>query len=91
MSWYLKINQKILNDIFNRKLGFNGKLDFSLTYEQQGLDDLDSVEFIMEIEKDLDIMINDDLCEEFLKLTPNQFLALIREHKINNLLEKAAN
>jgi acyl carrier protein len=45
-----------------------------------GMDDLDHIEFIMNLEKRCDLSINDDVCEELFSNGPN--------HLINNILSE---
>lgn len=51
----------VLNKISNKIIGTN--LDFNKTWIDNGFDDLDCVEMIMELEKELDIVIPDDIAD----------------------------
>jgi acyl carrier protein len=81
----VKVNTKILTEVFEYKLGTT--LDFNKTYRDQGLDELDCVEFIMELEKVLDITIPDDVCEYFISenIKPVLFTQYNRNKKIEQL------
>jgi acyl carrier protein len=81
----VKVNTKILTEVFEYKLGTT--LDFNKTYRDQGLDELDCVEFIMELEKVLDITISDDVCEYFISenIKPVLFIQYNRNKKIEQL------
>jgi acyl carrier protein len=57
------------------------------TYGEHGVDELDCVEIIMELEKILDIVITDDVCEYFISenIKPIIFTQYIRNKKIEEL------
>jgi acyl carrier protein len=59
----VKVTPEILSKVFEDKMGMI--LDFDKTYGEHGADELDCVEIIMELEKILDIVITDDVCEYF--------------------------
>jgi acyl carrier protein len=57
----IKITPSDLSKAFNNLTGED--LDYSKTYGDQGLDDLDLVELVMYLEKDLNIHIHDDIVD----------------------------
>lgn len=81
-----KISISLIQDIIEDK-GF--EFSHNSTYSQMGFDDLDYVEMIMEIEKRLNIVIDDDMAEIVFSLnsTPMYFLQKMREEKINEVLK----
>jgi acyl carrier protein len=62
-------------------------LDMNKTWYDNGLDDLDCVEFIMYIEKRLDIVIPDDVAGAFTRYNekPKVFRSYLRNKKIEQL------
>jgi len=54
-----KISEKLINQISFEKYSIN--LDYNKTFGDNGFDDLDCIEMVMEIEKRLDILISDDI------------------------------
>lgn len=53
----------------------------------QGVDELDLVEIIMQIERDFNIIISDELIDKIHIESPNKiFIDLIREEKLNKIL-----
>lgn len=81
----LKVTPEILSKVFEDKIGKT--LDFNKTYGEHGVDELDCVETIMELEKVLDIDIPDDVCEYFISenIKPVLFTQYIRNKKIEEL------
>lgn len=72
----------IVNEIFS---GY--EIDFTKTWGDQGYDDLDCVEILMRVEKDFDIIIQDDVSIylfEFNVYPPN-FSQFIRDSKLEQL------
>ena len=65
----------------------NIDLDLNKTFGQNGFDELDCVEFLMELEKILDISIPDDICEHLFSTNnkPPQFIQYNRNKKIEQL------
>ena len=63
------------------------KLDMNKTWSDNGLDDLDCVEFIMHIEKRLNIFITDDVADAFTRYNekPKVFRSYLRNKKIEQL------
>jgi acyl carrier protein len=80
-----KITEQVIKDIFLEKFGF--EIDFNLTYEENGFDDLDCIEFAMEIEKRLDITIWDEVVELLFdnKKKPPRFTEYWRNKKLDDL------
>lgn len=80
-----KISDQLVNEIVYNKLGII--LDYNKTLGDNGLDDLDCVELAMEIEKKLDITIQDDVLD-FLFNTlkkPPRFQQYLRNKKLKDL------
>jgi acyl carrier protein len=75
-----KLQSDILRDLF-------GVTDLSLTFEEMGLDELDSVQYILEIEKRLNTSISDDVFEELTNSSNRifDFTSLDRENKLDKL------
>lgn len=61
-------------------------------YKGLGMDDLDQVEFIMNLEKECDLHINDDVADEVSKNGPkhliNNIVSIKREETINKILKR---
>jgi|Laugresbdmm110dd_1035094.scaffolds.fasta_scaffold26857_3 acyl carrier protein len=81
----VKVTTTILTEVFEYKIGTT--IDFNKTYFDQGLDELDCVEFIMELEKVLNIVIPDDICQYFISenIKPVLFEQYNRNKKIEQL------
>ena len=60
--YLLKITPSVLSKCFSDVSGIEC-LDYSKTYGDQGLDDLDIIEMLMNIEKELNISIHDELTD----------------------------
>lgn len=71
---------RLLNDIFGTELIFDQRLD------QMGLDDLDQVELLLEIERELNIAVPDHVWEEFCSKPINNWVANFREQKIDQII-----
>ena len=73
-----KLQSDILRDLF-------GVTDLSLTFVEMCLDELDGVQYIMEIEKRLNTSISDDVAEEMIKDSNRifDFTTLDREDKLD--------
>ena len=78
-----KLTQSLLNEVAIKKTG--QQLNFNLTFIENGYDDLDVVELVMEIEKILDITIPDDVVDVIIKGKPPRFTEWIRNEKIRQL------
>jgi acyl carrier protein len=65
----------------------NLPLDMNKTWNDNGFDDLDCVELIMELEKRLNIAISDDVADAFItgSSKPPVFKSYIRNKKIEDL------
>ena len=61
---------------------------FNKTFGDQGFDDLDCVELIMDLERELNIVINDDIAEQIVsaEIMPNLFLSEWRNDKIDKII-----
>ena len=79
----VKVTTQVINQVAVKVVG--QELDFSKTLSDNGIDDLDGVEMIMEFEKLLDIVIPDDVAEAFINGKPPQFLQYNRSKKIEQL------
>lgn len=79
----VKVTPQIINQAAIKHLGH--VLDFNLTFAENGLNDLDVVEMIMEFEKILDIDITDDIVDAFIKGKPPVFTQWLRNDKIEKL------
>lgn len=80
-----KITEQVIKDIFLEKSGF--EINFNLTYEENGFDNLDCIEFAMEIEKKLDITIFDEVVELLFDTSkkPPRFTEYCRNKKLEDL------
>ena len=79
----VKITPQIINEVAIKVMG--QPLDFNKTLAENGWDDLDGVEMIMELEKKLNIVIFDDVADAFIQGKPPQFLQYNRNKKIEDL------
>ena len=79
----VKVTPILMNEVAIKKLG--QPLDFNKTFAQNGFDDLDGVEMIMELEKMLDIVIFDDVADAFVNGKPPQFVQYNRNKRIEEL------
>ena len=81
----VKVTPEIMNEIVYNITG--DKLDMNKTWSDNGLDDLDCVEFIMHIEKRLNIFITDDVADAFTRYNekPKVFRSYLRNKKIEQL------
>jgi len=80
----VKITPEIMIEVSNK---LNLPLDINKTWADNGYDDLDVVEMIMELEKMLDISITDDVAESFTQggNKPPIFKSYLRDKKIEQL------
>lgn len=79
----IKITPQIMNEVAIKIIG--QELDFNKTLHQNGFDDLDGVEMVMELEKRLSIVIDDFVADAFINNKPPQFLKFNRNKKIEEL------
>ena len=81
----VKVTPAILSEVFEYKMG--EPLDFNKTFGEHGVDELDCIEIIMDLEKVLDISIPDDVCEYFISenIKPVLFTQYNRNKKIEQL------
>ncbi len=79
----VKITPQLMNEIYIEEYG--QPLDFNKTWSENGFDDLDCIEMIMEFEKRLDIVITDEVAEAFIEGKPPQFIQFTRNKKIEQL------
>lgn len=80
-----KITEQLVNKIALDKFGKN--LDYNKNLRDNGFDDLDCIEMIMEIEKSLDIVISDEIVEVLFDLdkNPPRFQQYWRNKKLEDL------
>ena len=81
----VKVTPDIMMEIAIEKIGY--PLDISKTWDDNGFDDLDGVELIMELEKRLNIVIPDDVADSFItgSKKPPVFKSYLRNEKLNQL------
>jgi acyl carrier protein len=79
----VKVTPQIMNEVSIKIMG--QELDFNKTLVENGWDDLDGVEMIMELEKKLNIVIFDDVADAFTGGKPPQFVQYNRNKKIEEL------
>lgn len=79
----VKVTPEILMEIAKEK--FNIEIDFNKTWQENGFDDLDAVEMIMEFEKRLDIVITDDVADAFVSGKITIFTSYLRNEKLEQL------
>jgi acyl carrier protein len=81
-----KITLQDLNIATNKINGNN--IDFTKTFGEQGFDQLNCIEIIMELEKNLNIVIIDEVADFIININskPNFLLQEWRESKINKIL-----
>lgn len=82
-----KIDRETFVKFASLKTG-DGNFVFNKTFEDQGFDDLDCVELIMDLERELNIVINDDIAEQIVsgEIMPNLFLSEWRNDKIDKII-----
>lgn len=75
----------LMDSISERIIGV--PLDFDKTWAENGYDELDMVDFIMEVEKELKISISDEVADVFTNYNtkPVNISAYNREKKLNSL------
>ena len=81
----IKITPTVLSKSFNNLTGED--LDYTKTYGEQGLDDLDIIEMVMYLEKDLNIHIHDDIVDTLFSSEsyPINMTFLYREERLLEL------
>lgn len=79
----VKVTPQIINEVGIKVIG--QELDFNKTLAENGCDDLDGVEMIMEFEKRLEIFIPDDVADAFVNGRPPRFLQHNRNKRIEEL------
>jgi acyl carrier protein len=80
-----KITEELINQISIEKYSIN--LDYKKTLGDNGFDDLDCIEMVMEIEKRLDIVISDDIVDFLFNVgeKPPRFREYWRNKKLEDL------
>jgi acyl carrier protein len=80
-----KVTDQIINDISLEKFGY--AIDYNKTFGDNGFDDLDCIELVMEIERKLDIVISDDLVDLLFNTNnkPPRFQQYWRNKKLEDL------
>lgn len=80
-----KITPDAMNAIAIRMRGES--LDMNKTWGENGYDDLDSVEMLMELEKVLNIAIPDHIADYLFSVNvkPPLFISVIRDKRLNQL------
>jgi acyl carrier protein len=80
-----KITEELINQISIEKYSKN--LDYKKTLGDNGFDDLDCIEMVMEIEKRLDIVISDDIVDFLFNVgeKPPRFREYWRNKKLEDL------
>lgn len=79
----IKVTPDIMMEIAKEK--FDIEIDFNKTWGENGFDDLDSVEVIMELEKRLNIVITDDVADAFISEKITIFRSYLRNEKLEQL------
>ena len=81
----IKITPSVLSKAFNNLTGED--LDYSKTWGEQGLDDLDIIEMVMYLERDLNIHIHDDIVDTLFNTEsyPINMTLLYREERLLEL------
>ena len=79
----VKVTPQIMNEVSIKIMG--QELDFNKTLAENGWDELDGVEMIMELEKKLNIVIFDDVADAFINGKPPQFVQHNRNKRIEEL------
>lgn len=83
-----KISLSLITDILEYKKLLKSPFSTNKTWSEMGLDELDLVELIMEIELKLDIHIPDELCQIIIDNKPQIFLEQHREDQLNKILDE---
>jgi acyl carrier protein len=80
-----RLTPELINEISFSKRGIN--LNFNKTWEDNGYDDLDLIELLMEIENELNISFPDYIAEVLFNgsVKPPIFISVIRDRKLDQL------
>lgn len=83
--YLMKITPSTFSKVFKNLMGED--LDYTKTYGEQGLDDLDLVEMIMHIEREFNIHIHDELTDIIFNSEsyPINFTLWYREERLGEL------
>ena len=83
--YLMKITPSVLSKCFNNLTGED--LDYSKTYGEQGLDDLDIIRMVMYIAVELNMYIHDDIVDTIFSSEsyPINFTLLYREERLLEL------
>ena len=79
----VKVTPDIMMEIAKEK--FDIEIDFNKDWQDNGFDDLDAVEMIMELEKRLNIVITDDVADAFISGKITIFRSYLRNEKLKQL------
>ncbi len=79
----VKVTPELMREIASEKFGI--EIDFNKTWQDNGFDELDGVEMIMELEKRLDIVITDSVADSFISKKIPIFRSYLRNEKLNQL------
>jgi len=83
-----KINPSTFSKVFkNVTARFTEDLDYTKTYGDHGLDELDLVEMVMYLEKEFNINIHDELADTIFHMDsyPINFTLLYRDERLGEL------
>jgi acyl carrier protein len=81
----MEISFGLLKEYVKKEINIDLVSDKSLC--DQEVDELDLVEIVMQIERDFNIIVSDELIEKIHSESPNKiFIDLIREEKLNKIL-----
>jgi acyl carrier protein len=86
--YLMKITPSTFSKVFkNVTARFTEDLDYTKTYGEQGLDELDLVEMVMHLEKELNIHIQDELTDTIFSLDsyPINFTLWHRDERLGEL------
>lgn len=80
-----KITEQMMNEVTLDKLGVI--LDYNKSFYENGFDDLDCVEVVMELERKLDIVVSDEILSILFNPynKPPRFQQYWRNKKLENL------
>lgn len=83
----LKITTEVLDKCWSKVMGDDNKLDYTQNYHYQGADGLDMIEVVMEIEKYLDIYIDDNEADALFSehSSPLNIMQYLRDSKLTSL------
>jgi acyl carrier protein len=81
----MEISFGLIKEYFKKEIDID--LISNKSLYDQGVDELDLVEIIMQIERDFNIIISDELIDKIHIESPNKiFIDSIREEKLNKIL-----